>query len=87
MAGLNPLGEAFLLYSGLVLAATNLPATLVVSEIFFLEQNTLLGFSHFIGSFRLLLFSPWPLFLLFHAVAAVALFAATVRRVRQVGDS
>lgn len=86
-AGPSPLTEAILLYSALVLAATNLPATLIVSEIFLVEQNTLFAFSHFIGSLRLWLFSPWPLFLLFHAVAAIVLFVATVRRVRRVSEN
>jgi ABC-2 type transport system permease protein len=82
-----PFAEALLFYGGLLLAAINLPATLVVSEIILLNQDTLFFFSHFIGSLRLWLFSPWPLFILLHLAAAVALFAATVRRVSRGNDS
>ena len=32
------------------------------------------------------LFSPWPLFILFHLLAAVALYILIVRRVRRVSD-
>lgn len=83
----NPIIEAILLYSGLTVAAFNLPATLVVSELFFLEQNTLFALSQYIGGTRLWLFSPWPLFLLFHSLAALVLFRATVHRVRRVSES
>jgi ABC-2 type transport system permease protein len=81
-----PIAETMLIYGGLIMAATNLPATLIVSEIFLLDQNTLFLTSQFVGGTRVWLFSPWPLFILFHLAAAMILFAATVRRVRQVSD-
>lgn len=78
--------EATLLYGGLVLAATNLPATLIVSEIILLEEDSLFFFSQFIGGTRVWLFSPWTLFILLHVLAAVLLYVLTVRRVRQVSE-
>lgn len=82
----GPITEALIYYTGLVLAALNLPATLIVSEALYLNQNAVLGFTHFIGTLRIWLFSPWPLFILFHIAAAVLIFQATVRRVKRVSD-
>jgi ABC-2 type transport system permease protein len=81
-----PFLESLLLYGGLILSATNLPATLIVSELILLEFNTVFLFTEFVGGTRIWLFSPWPLFILFHLAAAGILFTATVRRVRRVSD-
>jgi hypothetical protein len=75
-----------LLYAGLTLAATNLPATLILSESFYVSEDALFGFSQTVGSTPIWLFSPWPLFILLHALAAVALYLLTVPRVRRVSD-
>ncbi len=83
---INPTVEMTLIYIGLVLAATNLPATLIASEAFLLQQNTITGFNHFIASRSMFVFSPWILFLLLHILAAILLYVATVRRVRRVSD-
>lgn len=82
----GPVIEATLLYTGLALAATNLPATLIVSEVLFLEQNTLFFFSQFLYGTRVWLFSPWTLFIVLHVLAAAVLYGLTVRRVRRVSD-
>jgi len=82
----GPVIEATLLYTGLALAATNLPATLIVSEVLFLEQNTLFFFSQFLYGTRVWLFSPWTLFIVLHILAAAVLYGLTVRRVRRVSD-
>ncbi|MDX1613531.1 MAG: hypothetical protein R3300_04420 [Candidatus Promineifilaceae bacterium] len=76
--------EAILIYLGLALAATNLPATIVVSEILLLERDAVLLFSEFIGGRSVVFFSPWLGFVLFHGVLAIVLFVLTVRRIRQV---
>ena len=78
--------EIVLIYMGLVLAALNLPATLIVSEAFLLNENTLLGYTHFIGTQSIWIFSPWTLFIILHLAAAVLFYVATVRRVRRVSD-
>ena len=82
----GPALEMVLIYVGLVIAATNLPATLVVSETFLLNQDTLLGYTHHIGSQVMWIFSPWWLFIIIHVLAAVVLYVATVRRVRRISD-
>ena len=82
----DPSLEMILIYLGLVAAATNLPATLIISETFLLNQDTLLGYTHFIGSQSMWIFSPWWLFIIFHMLAAVILYMVTVRRVRRVSD-
>ncbi len=82
----DPALEAILIYVGLVLAATNLPATLILSETFLLNQDTLLGYTHFIGTQSMWIFSPWWLFIIFHVLAAIVFYIATVRRVRRVSD-
>lgn len=82
----GPLFEIILVYGGLALAATNLPATLVVSELFLLQQDTLLAYSQLINGRTIWVFSPWWVFVILHAVAAVALYMDTVRRVRRVSD-
>lgn len=82
-----PFVEAALLYGGLVISATNLPATLIISEVLLLEQDTLFFFEQFINGTRVWLFSPWTLFIALHLLATVLLFVSTVRRVRRVSDS
>ena len=82
-----PLMEALAVYAGLIGAATNLPATLILSETLFLEENAIFGLTQTVGSTRLWLPMPWPLFILLHALAALWLYRATVRRVRRVSDT
>lgn len=81
--------EAALMYGLMFLAATNLPATLIVSDIVLLEEGSLWYFSTSVGgvsgaSHTIWLFSPWPLFLILYSLLAVILFYATVRRVRKI---
>lgn len=82
----DPTLEIVLTYLGLVLAALNLPATLIVSEAFLLSEDTLLGYTHFIGTRSIWIFSPWTLFIILHLAAAVLFYVAAVRRVRRVSD-
>ena len=81
----GPTLEMILIYLGLVLAATNLPATLVISEAFLLSQDTLLGYTYH-GTQLMWIFSPWWLFIIIHVLAAIVLYVATVRRVRRISD-
>ena len=75
-----------LVYGGLALAATNLPATLIASEVILLQQNTLFAYSQLISSRTLWVVSPWILFVILHVLVAWLLYRATVRRVRRVSD-
>ena len=81
-----PTLEIALIYLALVLAALNLPATLIVSEAFLLNQDTLLGYTHFISTQSMWIFSPWTLFIILHVAAAALFYVAAVHRVRRVSD-
>ena len=78
--------EMLVLYGGIVAAATNLPATLIVSETLYLDQDAVFGFTQTIGGTKMWAISPWLLFILFHVLAAGLLYVWTVRRVRRVSD-
>ncbi len=81
--------EAALMYVLMFLASTNLPATLIVSDVVLVEEGSLWYFSSVVGgasgtSHTIWLFSPWPLFLILYSLLAIILFWATVRRVRKI---
>jgi ABC-2 type transport system permease protein len=78
--------QALLLYGGIALAATNLPATLIVSELFLLEQDSLFFYRDYISGHLVYLISPWVLYLIFFTLLFLILYLATVRRVRRVAD-
>ncbi len=78
--------QALLIYGGLFLAATNFPATLIVSDIFLLQQDTLFVFSEVIDGHTVYLFSPWFVYAALYSLLALLLYWATVRRVRRIAD-
>lgn len=79
--------QSLFYFVGLLLAATNLPATLIVSEVILLEENTLFFFSQTIDGHSVSLFSPWIVYILFYVLLALVLFWRTVRRVRRVAKT
>ncbi len=78
--------EAIVTYAALALASTNLPATLVVSELFLVEEDALLYFSTSLSGTTVWMVSPWPFFLLLYALLAFFLYRACVKRVRRIAD-
>ena len=82
--GLGDWTQIVLNYFLLLMAVINLPASLVVSEIFLLETGSLFGFRQMIGTYRIFIFSPWYLSIIFYSLLALILFSLTVRRVRRV---
>lgn len=82
----SPLSEITLLYGGLTLAAVNLPATLIVSETFLLNEGTLTGYVETVAGRPVWLFSPWILFAILHVLAALVLYVAAVKRVGRVSE-
>lgn len=74
--------EAVLTYLGLILSATNLPATLILSETILQQENTLFFYSQSMSGHPVWLFSPWPLFILIYALTAWLLYRACVRHVQ-----
>lgn len=79
-----PIFEVFLAYGGLVLASTNLPATIVVSEIFLLQQDAIFFYTETIGGYSVLLFSPWFVYVILYSLLSLVLYWLTVRRVRRI---
>jgi hypothetical protein len=77
---------AVLIYAGLLLAATNLPATLILSDIFLVEEGSLFFFSTLIDGRSLWLFSPWFFFALIYIVTALLLYWLCVRRIRRTAE-
>lgn len=75
-----------LIYGGLLLAATNLPATIVVSEIFLLEQDALFYFTDLVDGRTVLFFSPWFVYIFLNSLLALILFWICVRRVKRIAN-
>ena len=76
--------EGLLIYLGLAVAATNLPATLIVSDFFLVEQDSLFFFTELIDGHSVLLFSPWLLYVVLYGLMALFLYSVSVRQVRKV---
>ena len=76
--------QASLIYGGILLAATNLPATLIISEIFLLEEDALFYWTTVIDGHTVFILSPWYLYALFYISLALILYWACVRRVKKV---
>jgi ABC-2 type transport system permease protein len=76
--------ETVIYYAGLLLSATNLPATLILSEVILLEQDALLFFDQSVRGRTVTLFSPWLVYIIIYVLLALVLFWATVRRVKRV---
>ena len=87
-SSISRITETMLYYIGSVLVATNLPATMIISEVVLLQENTLFLFklplSSSSGSITLL--SPWSLFLVVYILAALLLYWACVRRVKRIAE-
>ncbi len=79
--------ETVLVYGGLLLAATNLPASLIIGELFLLEYDALFFFKTTVGGSSVWLFSPWSLFIVLYILLALFLYWACVRRVRRIADA
>lgn len=79
--------DALLQYGVLIFSATNLPATLIVSDLILLQENTLFFFRQASAGMTLWLFSPWPLFIIVHALGALLLYTLTVQRVRRAVEA
>lgn len=78
--------ELLFSYLLLFLAATNLPATLVVSDIFLLEEGTYFLYTDTIGGYTAYLFSPWLLFLVVYSLLALLFYWLIVRRIRRIAE-
>jgi len=75
-----------LIYAGLLLAATNLPATIVISEIFLLEQDALFLFTDLVDGRTVYFFAPWFVYVFLYTLLALVLFWVCVRRVKRIAN-
>ncbi len=78
--------QAALIYAGLLLISTNLPATLIASEIILVQEGTLFAFSTVIDGNTVWVLSPWYLMAMVHLLIALIFFWLTVRRVQRISD-
>lgn len=82
--------EAALSLGGILMAAVNLPATLITSAVFLIEEGSIFYITqHSYGggsSHSFLLPSPWIPFILIHLAASLLMYSITVRRVRRISN-
>lgn len=78
--------EILFQYGLVLLAATNLPATLIVSEIFLIEEDSLFLYSTSSGPSGVTLISPWLIFVVLYLLGALVLYRLSVRNVRKIAN-
>lgn len=78
--------EILFQYGLILLAATNLPATLIVSDLFLIEEGSLFLFSTSSGPSGVTLISPWVIFVLLYLLGALILYWLSVRNVRKIAN-
>lgn len=76
--------QIMLIYGGLLLAATNLPATLVISDLFLVEQDALVYFTDFIDGRLAYIWSPWLPYIILYILLGLLLYWACIRRIKRV---
>ncbi len=76
--------QIMLIYGGLLLAATNLPATLVISDLFLVEQDALVYFTDFIDGRLAYIWSPWLPYIILYILLGIFLYWACIRRIKRV---
>jgi len=88
MAGMSVswVGEVILLYLGVFLAATNLPATLIVSDVILQQEDAVFFFQSSSSGHTFWYPSPWPIFLLLYSLLALLFYSLSVRRVRRIAN-
>jgi ABC-type transport system involved in multi-copper enzyme maturation permease subunit len=82
-------GEVILLYGALLLAAVNLPATLIVSDIILVDEDAIFFFDQSFGGASGGFFwfpSPWWLFIILYMLLALLLYWLSVRKVRKIAN-
>jgi ABC-type transport system involved in multi-copper enzyme maturation permease subunit len=78
--------EIALQYLLILAVSTNLPGTLIASEIFLLEEDAIFAFKGSSGGFTYWLPSPWPIFILLYLLLAWVLYWLSVRNVRKIAN-
>lgn len=78
--------QAFLIYVGVLLVITNLPGTLLMSEIVLLEEGSYFYFRSTLDGHTIYVPSPWYFYILFYVLLSLLLYWLTVRRVQRIPD-
>ncbi len=73
-----------LVYVALALGSLNLPATLIASDVFLTEYDAIFYYMDTIQGYRVIIFSPWWIYLLAYSLLALFLFWAAIRQVRRI---
>lgn len=76
--------DAALAYGGLLLAATNLPASMVTSDLLLLEQGEIFFLTETFGGRTFYMPSPWWVYIILYSLLALVLYWLTVRMVRRI---
>ena len=74
------------IYIGILLASLNLPATIITSEIFLLEQDALFLMTEVIDGRTIYIPTPWYIYTFLYAFLALFLYLLTVRRVKRIAQ-
>lgn len=85
-ASLTRTMEMLLQYALMGLAATNLPATLIVSDMLLIQEDALFFYRTSTGASGIWLPTPWPLFILLYLLLAWVLYRLSVRNVRKIAN-
>lgn len=78
--------EAGLAYGGLLLATTNLPTAMVVSDLMLVQQGHIFIWPETLGGRTFYLFSPWWTYIILYSLLSLVLYWLTVRTVRRIPD-
>lgn len=82
----SPTAEIITAYLLILAAGVNLPAALVVSDIFLVQEGSLWVMPQTVGATTIYLPSPWYLFIVIYSLLAWLLFRLCVRRVARPAD-
>ena len=69
---------------GLLLAMTNLPATIIISEVILLQEGAVFTYPQPIDGHTILILSPWLGYVVFYSLLALLLYALSVHQVRRI---
>jgi ABC-type transport system involved in multi-copper enzyme maturation permease subunit len=78
--------QALMIYVGVLLVITNLPATLIMSEVVLLEEGSYFFFSSTLNGHTIYVPSPWYFYIFLYVLLSLLLYWLTVRRVRRIPD-
>lgn len=73
-----------LVYVALAIGSLNLPATLIASDVFLTEYDAIFYYVDTIDRYRVVIFSPWWIYLLIYFTFSLLLYWATIRQVKRI---